>query len=164
MMLLGALALTLQLSAVAPALPPLPPLTVRAGIRLQAVPTLRHPDGGIAVRADALAEALGGQVVTQPTGRGRYRFEVGTTGLDLEAGTALVVAAGDTMPLRSGVFRRGGQLYVPLALATELLPRLGAGVMFDPEKAELRRFSAVTAARRGPMPRPSTRTAPTDKV
>jgi len=85
-----------------------------------------------------------------------------------------VVAAGDTMPLRAGVFRRGGQLYVPLALATELLPRLGAGVMFDPDKAELRRFSTVTAARRSPtlrasVPRadtrrPSTRTAPTDNV
>lgn len=167
-MLLGALALTLQLSAVAPSLPPLPPLVVRAGDRLQSVPTLRHPDGGIAVRADALAEALGGQVVTQSTGSGRFRLEVGTTGMDLEAGNALVVVAGDTIPLRAGVFRRGGQLYVPLALATELLPRLGAGVLFDPEKAELRRFSTVTAARRAPTtraraetPRPS---APVDNV
>jgi N-acetylmuramoyl-L-alanine amidase len=154
MMLLGALALTLQLSAVAPPSPPLPPLAVRAGNRLQSVPTMRHPEGGIAVRADALAEALGGQVVTQSTGSGRYRLEVGTTGIDLEAGIALVVVAGDTIPLRAGVFRRGGQLYVPLALATELLPRLGAGVLFDPEKAELRRFSTVTTARRAPAPRP----------
>jgi len=176
MTLLGALALTLQLSAVAPALPPLPPLAVRAGDRLQSVPTMRHPDGGIAVRADALAGALGGQVVTSSTGSGRYRFEVGTTGLDLEAGSALVVAAGDTIPLRAGVYRRGGLLYVPLALATELLPRLGAGVMFDPDKAELRRFSTVTAARRSPSPsgtapraraeapRPVTQTAPADNV
>ena len=154
MMLLGALALTLQLATVAPTLPPLPPLAVRAGNRLQSVPTLRHPDGGIAVRADALAEALGGQVVTQSTGSARYRLEVGTTGMDLEAGNALVVVAGDTIPLRAGVFRRGGQLYVPLALATDLLPRLGAGVLFDPDKAELRRFSTVTTARRAPAPRP----------
>lgn len=152
-MLLGALALTLQLSAVAPPPPPLPPLAVRAGDRLQSVPTLRHPDGGIAVRADALAEALGGQVVAQATS-GRYRLEVGTTGIDFEAGSALVVVAGDTIPLRAGVFRRGGQLYVPLALATELLPRLGAGVLFDPDKAELRRFATVTTARRRPTPRP----------
>lgn len=176
MTLLGALALTLQLSAVAPALPPLPTLTVRAGARLQSVPTIRHPDGGIAVRADVLAEALGGQVVTEATGSGRYRFEVGTTGLDLEAGSALVVAAGDTMPLRAGVFRSGGQLYVPLALATEMLPRLGAGVLFDPDKAELRRFTTVTATRRAPAarapqprvradtPGPATRTAPADNV
>ena len=172
MMLLGALALSLQLAAVAPPLPALPALAVRAGDRLQSVPTMRHPDGGIAVRADALAESLGGQVVTQSTGSGRYRLEVGTTGVDLEAGSALVVVvAGDTIPLRAGVFRRGGQLYVPLALATELLPRLGAGVLFDPEKAELRRFSTVTTARRSPAPRPRADTprpavasAPADKV
>ena len=171
MMLLGALAFSLQLAAVAPPLPALPALAVRAGDRLRSVPTMRHPDGGIAVRADALAESLGGQVVTQSTGSGRYRLEVGTTGVDLEAGSALVVVAGDTIPLRAGVFRRGGQLYVPLALATELLPRLGAGVLFDPEKAELRRFSTVTTARRSPAPRPRADTprpavasAPADKV
>jgi N-acetylmuramoyl-L-alanine amidase len=106
------------------------------------------------VRADALADALGGQLVTQPNGSGRYRLEVGTTGVDLEAGSALVVVADDTIPLRAGVFRRGGQLYVPLALATELLPRLGAGVLFDPDKPELRRFSTGTTAQRTPAPRP----------
>ncbi len=154
MSLLGAFALTWQLSAVAVPVPPLPPLVVRAGDRLQSVPTMRHPDGGIAVRADALAEALGGQLVTQATGSGRYRLDVGTTGVAIEAGSALVVVADDTIPLRAGVFRRGGQLYVPLALATELLPRLGAGVLFDPDKPELRRFSTGTTPRRTPAPRP----------
>ena len=171
MSLLGAFALTWQLSAVAVPSPPLPPLAVRAGDRLQSVPTMRHPDGGIAVRADALAGALGGQLVAQSSGSGRYRLEVGTTGVDLEAGNALVVVVDDTIPLRAGVFRRGGQLYVPLALATELLPRLGAGVLFDPEKAELRRFSTATTARRAPATRPRADTprltgtsAPTEKV
>ena len=158
MMPLGALSLVLQLSAVIPAVPPLPPLAVRAGNRLQSVPTMRHPDGGIAIRADALAEALGGQVVSLSSSGARYRLEVGTTGVDLEAGNALAVVAGDTIPLRAGVFRRGGRLYVPLALATELLPRLGAGVLFDPDKAELRRFSTVTVARRAPAPRPPAET------
>lgn len=171
MSLLGAFALTWQLSAVAVPSPPLPPLAVRSGDRLQSVPTMRHPDGGIAVRADALADALGGQLVALSTGSGRYRLEVGTTGVDLEAGNALVVVADDTIPLRAGVFRRGGQLYVPLALATDLLPRLGAGVLFDPEKAELRQFSTVTTARRAPAPRPradnprpALMSAPADKV
>jgi len=162
MMPLGALALALQLSAAVPAVPPLPPLAVRAGNRMQSVPTMRHPDGGIAIRADAVAEALGGQLVSLSNGRARYRLEVGTTGVDLEAGSALAVIAGDTIPLRAGVFRRGGQLYVPLALATELLPRLGAGVLFDPEKAELRRFATVTVARRAPAPRPRPETPSPD--
>ena len=159
---LGALALALQLSAAVPAVPPLPPLAVRAGNRMQSVPTMRHPDGGIAIRADAVAEALGGQLVSLSNGRASYRLEVGTTGVDLEAGSALAVIAGDTIPLRAGVFRRGGRLYVPLALATELLPRLGAGVLFDPDKAELRRFATVTVARRAPAPRPRPETPSPD--
>ncbi len=169
MLLLGALSLTLQLSAVTPSLPPLSPLVVRAGDRLQSVPTLRHTEGGIAVRVDALATALGGQFATRETGDGRYRLEVGTIGIDLDAGSALVVVAGDTIPLRAGVFRRDGRVYVPLAFATELLPRLGTGVLFDPDKAELRRFSTVTASRRAPAaraetPRPDAPSAPVDNV
>lgn len=150
MTIVGSVALILQL---AQATPVLPPLSVRAGDRVRAVPTLAHPDGGIALRADALAEALGGQLVAQTALAGRYRFEVGTTGVDLQAGSALAVVAGDTIPLRAGVFRRGDLLFVPFALATELLPRLGAGVLFDTENAELRRFATVTAARRTPPPR-----------
>ncbi len=153
-MLLGTVAFALQLLA---ATPPLPPLSVRAGDRLRTVATMPHPDGGIALRADALAEALGGQLLTQAGGAGRYRLEVGTTGVDLEAGSALAVVAGDTIPLRAGAFRRSGQLYVPLALATEILPRIGSGVLFDPEKAELRRFSTVIATRRPPAAAPRVR-------
>ncbi|MDQ8159836.1 MAG: N-acetylmuramoyl-L-alanine amidase [Gemmatimonadota bacterium] len=150
MTILGSVALLLQL---AQATSVLPPLSVRAGDRVRAVPTVVHPEGGIAVRADALAEALGGQVVADAALAGRFRFEVGTTGVDLQAGSALAVVAGDTIPLRAGVFRRGDLLFVPLALATELLPRLGAGVLFDADNAELRRFATVTAARRPPPPR-----------
>lgn len=151
MIIVGSVALILQLAQTTPVQPP---LSVRAGDRVRAVPTLAHPDGGIALRADALAEALGGQLVAQTALAGRYRFEVGTTGVDLQAGSALAVVAGDTIPLRAGVFRRGDLLFVPFALATELLPRLGAGVLFDTENAELRRFATVTAARRTPPPRP----------
>ena len=166
MTIVGSVALILQLAQTTPVLPP---LSVRAGDRVRAVPTLAHPDGGIALRADALAEALGGQLVAQTALAGRYRFEVGTTGVDLQAGSALAVVAGDTIPLRAGVFRRGDLLFVPFALATELLPRLGAGVLFDTENAELRRFATVTAARRTPPPRavrarPTAVAAPADNA
>ncbi len=152
MPILGAVAFLLQI-AQPPATPPA--LSVRANDRVRAVPTLAHPEGGIAVRADALAEALGGQLVTRTDGVGRYRFEVGTTGVDLTAGGALAVVGEDTIPLRAAAFRRGDQLFVPLALATELLPRIGAGVLFDAEKQELRRFSTVTAVRRPVPAKPS---------
>lgn len=150
MFLFGSLSLLLQI-AQPPVAPPT--LAVRANDRVRTVPSVAHPDGGIALRADALAEALGGQLVVRTAAGGRYRLEVGTTGMDLVTGSALAVVGEDTIPLRSGVFRRGDALYVPFALATEVLPRIGAGVLFDAEKGELRRFSTVTAVRRTPPAR-----------
>lgn len=151
MSLLGAVSFVLQLTQ-SSAPPPLV-LSVRANDRLRTVPAMLHPDGGVALRADALAEALGGQLVTR-IGGSQSRLEVGTTGIDLTAGGSFAVVSGDTVPLRAGAFRRGDLLFVPLSLATELLPRVGAGVLYDVEKAELRRFSAVTAARRPSPVRP----------
>jgi N-acetylmuramoyl-L-alanine amidase len=148
-MLLGTVAFTLQLLATTPALPP---LAVRAGDRLRTSATVPHPDGGVALRADALAEALGGRVIAPRLGVGAYRLQVGTTGVDLVAGSALAVVADDTIPLRAGVYRQSGQLYVPIALATEVLPRIGADALFDPVKAELRQLSTVTATRGAPPP------------
>jgi len=143
----ASLALLLQVASGAQAPGGAPPLTVRVGDRVRAVTAVRHPDGGTAVRVDALAEALGGQVVTQRAAPSRYRLEVGGTGVDLEAGSALAVAAADTLPLTARAYRLGTALYVPLTLAVDVLPRLGAGVLFDAEKGELRRFTPVVASR-----------------
>lgn len=137
------------------------PLTVRLGARVRSVPTLRHPDGSLSVRADALVEALGGQAVLDARQPRRLRLEVGTVGIDVESGSALAVAAEDTVPLSSEVIRQGGQWYVPLTLASDLLPRLGAGVLFDDEKREVRRFTPVVASRAPSRPAPPPeRTAP----
>lgn len=132
-----------------------PSLTVRVGTRVRSVPLVRHADGTTAIRADALAEALGGQAVVDGRQARRLRIEVGTVGIDVDAGSALAVVAEDTVPLTADVTRIGGVWYVPLAFATELLPRVGAGVLFDEEKRELRRFAPVVAARSAP-----TRSAP----
>ncbi|HEY0930288.1 MAG TPA: N-acetylmuramoyl-L-alanine amidase [Gemmatimonas sp.] len=159
--MLATLALLLQVATGAQSAGSAQALTVRMGDRVRTVSTVRHPDGGIAVRADALAEALGGQVVTQRTSPARYRFEVGTTGVDIEAGSTLAVTAGDTLPLTARVYRLGTALYVPLTLAVDVLPRLGAGVMFDAEKGELRRFAAVVAGRGRTTDTPPARAAAT---
>jgi N-acetylmuramoyl-L-alanine amidase len=138
------------------------PLSVRLGERVRAVATVRHPDGSTAVRADALAEALGGQAVVDARQPRRLRLEVGTVGIDVESGSALAVVADDTVPLTSEVMRQGGQWYVPLTLASDLLPRLGAGVLFDEEKREVRRFTPVVASRSPAraVPRPPAATSP----
>jgi N-acetylmuramoyl-L-alanine amidase len=163
----GVLAVLIALIGAAPAVAPAQPasvpaaFTVRLGDRVRMVPATPYPDGGLALRADALAEALGGQLLRDPARPGRYRLEVGAVGLDIEQGGAFVIVSGDTVPLPLEVFRRAGALYVPLALAADLLPRLGAGVMFDSEKREIRRFGAVVASKRAPAPAaPSVRAVP----
>lgn len=133
------------------------PLSVRYGERARTVPTIRHPDGSIAVRADALAEALGGQAVMDARRQRRLRVEIGPLGIDIESGSALAVVGDDTVSLTSEVMRRGGMWYVPLTLATDLLPRSGVGVLFDDERREVRRFAAVASTRR---PSPATASAP----
>lgn len=125
----------------------------RLGERSRPVAQIAHPNGGLALRADALAEGLGGQLVRDAERPGRYRLEVGAVGVDIEQGSALVVVADDTLPLSGEVFRQGGLLYVPVAFAADLLPRLGTGVMYDAEKREVRRFAPVVASRRAPAPR-----------
>lgn len=124
----------------------------RLGERTRKVTTTAHPSGGIALRADLLAEGLGGQLVRDAARPGRYRLEVGAVGIDIEQGVALAIVAGDTVPLSAEVFRRAGSVFVPLSLAADLLPRLGTGVLFDAEKREIRRFAPVVASRRAPAP------------
>ncbi|MFN8885573.1 N-acetylmuramoyl-L-alanine amidase [Gemmatimonas sp.] len=144
---LGAQAASAQpASSTAPSAPA--PFTARLGERARPVPAMLHPDGGLALRADALAEALGGRLRRDPVRAGRFRFEVGAVGLGIEQGTSLVIAGDDTLVLGREVFRAAGALYVPVALASDLLPRLGTGVLFDAEKREIRRFAPVSAGRR----------------
>lgn len=128
------------------------PFVVRLGERVRTVPAVGHPAGGLALRADLLAEALGGQLLRDGERPGRYRFEVGAVGIDIEPGTAFAVVAGDTLPMTGEVFRQSGAVYVPLTLASDLLPRVGTGVLFDVEKREIRRFAPVAAGVRAPTP------------
>lgn len=134
--------------------------TARLGDRARAVPFVDHPDGGLALRADALAEGLGGQLVRDTARAERFRFVVGAVGADIEPGSAFAVVAADTVPLSAKVFRRAGLVYVPLAFAADLLPRFGTGVMYDTEKREIRRSAPAVASRRAAAPRMAAAAAP----
>lgn len=146
--MLGTIAIALQLAAAT-----MPPLTVKLGDRVRQVPVVAHPAGGYAVRADVLAEALGGQLVVDSRRPRRTRLEVGILGIDIETGSALAIVADDTVPLPMDVVRVGNVTLVPLAVATELLPRAGTGMMYDAARNELRRFSAVASSGRAPATR-----------
>ena len=124
-------------------------MTVRHGERVRTVPMLTHPEGGIAVRVDQLAAALGGLILPSDSTGARTRVEIGPTAVDLLAGLSFVVVGADTVPLPGMVYREDGFLYVPLTLATDVLPRSGSGVLFDSERLELRRFVMMTVAKGG---------------
>ena len=140
-------ALVAQSGQPEPVPPALASITVRLGERVRTVPMLAHPEGGTAVRVDQLATALGGLMEPLDEAGRRTRVEIGVTKVDLTAGMSLAVVGADTVPLPGMVYREEGFLYVPVTLATEVLPRSGSGVLFDPERLELRRFVMMTVAK-----------------
>lgn len=127
-----------------------PPLPVLNGDKRRQVPVVAHPDGGTAMRADLLIDALGGQFLAD--GGAKYHLQVGATRIDLEVGSAFVRLDADTLPLSSPSYRLTGRVYVPFSLASELLPRVMNGLIYDVEKRELRRFGDVSARRSAPQP------------
>lgn len=142
-----------QLAASAPT----PPLVVRVGDRVRAVPMVAHPEGGAAVRGDLLLAALEGSLVDE--GNGRYRAVVGDSALSVQLLAPFAVAGATVIPLPSAPFRNGKDVYLPLALASDVMPRALSGVLFDAERLELRRFAAV--ARVAATPRAGTTAAGT---
>src|SRR5688500_3237451 len=107
------------------AAPPAPPaLTVRAGGRVVAVPTVETGEG-LAVRADLVAAPLGGSVRALPNGH--YAVALPGVEFDVTAQVPFARVRADVLPLATAPFVEGGRLYVPMQLVAELLPRLGTG-------------------------------------
>ena len=125
------LALLLQVAA-----QPFSSVTVRNGDRSATVPVVLI-DRGPAVAADALTEALGGQVEA----RGRDEFTVSLAGLRVVVtpNVPFVRVGEQTLPLTAEPVLRGGKLFLPYAFVTDFLPRTAAGVTFDPRRAVLHR-------------------------
>jgi len=138
-MLITALCCALQIAASQPSLP------VVFGDRRRDVPVVAHPDGGLSVRADLLGDALGGQFLAD--GGTRYHLQLAATRFDIQVGSAFVRVEQDTLPLAAATYRNAGRVYLPLSFASELLPRVASGVLYDADRRELRRFGDVTARR-----------------
>ncbi len=146
MMLLAALGCALQVAA--STLPP--PLPVMVGDRRSTVPIVKAADGSLAMRADLLGEALGGEF--RADGDTRYHLLLAGTRIDVEVGSTFARLAPDTFSLPTAVYRASGRVYVPFAFATELVPRVVTGVLFDVDRRELRRFGDVSARRSSALP------------
>ena len=137
-MFFALLGCALQVAAATPS-----PLSVLFGDRKRVVPVVVRPDGARAVRADLLADAIGGAFVAD--GGIRYHLQIAATRVDLEAGSASVAVGTETYLISSPVYRQSGRVFVSLTFATDLLPRLTNGLLYDHGKRELRRFGSVTA-------------------
>ncbi len=92
----------------------------------------------------------------------RYHLQLAATRFDLQVGGAFVRVEQDTLPLTAATYRNSGRVFVPLSFASELLPRVASGVLYDAERRELRRFGDVTARRptTAASPQPSRDGAP----
>lgn len=126
-----------------------PPLVVRVGDRVSRVPVVAHPEGGAAVRGDQLAAALGGRLLDE--GDGRWRLDLGGPTVSLTLLAPFAVSGDDALPMPSSPFRSGGRVFLPYALASDVLPRITTGLLYDAQRAELRRLALV--ARRPAVPR-----------
>jgi len=128
--------LTLALLFQQAAAQPFSSVTIRNGERSATVPVVLL-DRGPAVAADALAEALGGQV----DARGKDEFTVSLAGLRvLVTPNVPFVRIGDqTLPLTAEPTLRGGKLLLPYTFVSDFLPRIASGVTFDARRAVLQR-------------------------
>ncbi len=120
-------------------------IIVRNGSKVQTIPLVVHPEGGLAFRADLLAAAIDAKfVAASPT---NFRFDVNGTEISFTAGIAFAATKSDTFPMTASAYRLGTRLYLPRSVVADLLPRATSGFIFDGEKNELRRFVVVTTQR-----------------
>lgn len=113
------------------------PLRVRAGTREQVVATVT--DGGARfVPLAALARVLGGSVSTSGA---VTRFDAAGVVARITVGSAELVANDGRETLAAAARRGAAGVLVHETFVTELLPRLGTGVVWDAEERELRQFS-----------------------
>jgi N-acetylmuramoyl-L-alanine amidase len=114
---------------------------------------------GPLLRASELLPPLGARL-SRPA-RDRFLIEAGTTRIELTAGLPYARVGTVAAPLSGAPIERDGEVYVPLALVTDVLPRHVPGYTYDARAGELRRFTATVAeaaARAAPSaPRPAPR-------
>jgi len=120
-------------------------------------------DGGPLLRADALRPVVP-MTVSHLTGN-RWMLIVNGAAIQVEQGSRFAKVGDDSYQLAAAVDVRKGELYVPLQLVVEVVPRVATNLVWDASRFELRAFSTPTrnAERRDsedvrPVARVATRT------
>ena len=111
------------------------------GVDRDTVVPVEERDGIARVRADLVVAPLGGSV--RVLGEGRWTITIAGAELGVVEGAPFVRTADDVLPLAAAPVAVDGRLMVPLHLVSEIVPRVAAGVIFDPSRDELRVFNAV---------------------
>jgi len=120
---------------------PLSNVTIRNGEKSSTISVVLI-DRGPVVAADALADALGGQVEA----RSRDEYVVALAGLrvSVTASVPFVRIGDQTLPLAAEPVLRAGKLYLPYSFVSDFLPRVAKGVTFDARRAVLHRQVVAT--------------------
>jgi N-acetylmuramoyl-L-alanine amidase len=117
-------------------------LSVKANGGETQVP-VEESEAGLIIRADLLAIALGGS--TKKLASDHYA--VALPGLTLVVSDHNPFAKSDTtvVPLGREAYVSAGHVYLPFSVVTDVVPRLGSGVLYDTSRVELRVFGSVPA-------------------
>jgi N-acetylmuramoyl-L-alanine amidase len=148
------LLLFLQISAAPPPIPTF--VVVRDGANVVSVPVTIDA-GQASVRADALAKAMHGILITSTNLH--YALSLPRMRFDLIDGIPFAKLDSLTIPLTRAPQVRGGQLYVPFQFVSDVIPKYGSGYLYDAGAAELRATTGVVATRPPPA-RPESSAAP----
>ena len=133
-------ALCFQIAAAAPPQSAISMLSVKANGGETQVP-VEETDAGLRIRADLLASALGGSMKKQSPGH----YTIVLPGLTLHVTDHNPFAKTDSgvVPLGGEAYVAEGHVYLPFAVVTDVVPRLGSGVIYDTTRVELRVFGSV---------------------
>ena len=126
-----------------------PTLMVRDGSSRVPIPIVVS-SGEPMVRADLLMSALKGAFVT--VDNQRFNLVLPRGRVELVEGIPFARFDSVMIPLTRPPLLRGGYLYLPFQLVTEIMPRHGGGYFYDRAGRELRTFTTV--AERAPPQRP----------
>ena len=138
--MIASIALLLQLSAAMPASPTPTSFTIKRSGKDTQVPIVMTGQGA-AVRADLLAKGLGSTLAVKPGAKQSFS----AAGRTIEFAESYFFIRVDTalVPVAFPAFKREGIMFLPLQVVTDILPRLGTGLMYDTQYAELRVFNTV---------------------
>jgi N-acetylmuramoyl-L-alanine amidase len=117
-------------------------LTVSEGSRRTSVPIVVTAAGPLIRVADAFP-TLGVSVARQ--GRENVSIAAGAVGIELTLGMPFARSGTQTLPLAAAPVERDGELLVPMALLTEVLPKIAPEFRYDPAAATVTRLTPRVA-------------------